>query len=277
MINAVIIEDTLANRETFKKILSENCPNVRLVGEAEDVEGGYQLIKHIKPDLAFLDIQLDKETTFDLLELLWNENAINFEIIFITGHGNYENVTRAIEYSALDFIHKPIDKDKLVRAVEKAEKRINHISYNQQIEVLLEHLERSNSKSKRIAIHLLKGVVEFICVDEIKYLEADGVVTHFYMKDNSKLTAVKNLGHYARLLTTDYNFFQVSNDKLVNLDFIKRYNHSELAITLNDGSVLFASRRGGQDFKKFLNESKDFGDLDKKSGLGALLKNIFKP
>jgi two-component system LytT family response regulator len=276
MIQAIIVEDTFDNRETLKKILADECPQVRLLGEAENVKQGCDLITSMNPDLVFLDIQLGKGTSFDLLEELHAQDAIHFEIIFVSGHGTFENYTRAIEFSALDFINKPIEAEKLVKAVEKAAKRLGGRQYNRQIELLLEHLHRPNAKSRRIAFHLLKGIVEFVQVEDIVRCEAEGVVSHVHLKDGSKLTAMKNLGYYSRLLTVEHNFFQISNDMLINLDFVRRYNHSELAITLTDGQVVYASRRGGQDFRKFLNDNKEYGRLEETQGLASLLKGLFK-
>jgi len=274
MIKAIMVEDMLANREVLRTMLAGVCPQVELLGEAENVEQGYRLIKSVQPDLVFLDIQLDRETSFDLLDRLYAEDAIGFEIIFITGVGTFENVTRAIEFSALDFIHKPISEEKLVKAVEKAAKRINRPQYNRQIELLLDILNHPAQKSRRIAFHLLKGIIEFVLVDDIVLLEADGPVTHIRLRDGVNLTAMKNLGHYSRLLTTEYNFFQISNDKVVNLDFVKRYNHAELTLTLVDGTHVIAARRGGQDFRRFLSENKEYKSLEGGGGLVGMLKGL---
>ena len=274
MVKAVIVEDTLDNRETLKRILAAECPMIHVEGEAEDAEQGYVLIKEVQPDLVFLDIQLDKETTFDLLERLHNEDAVNFEIIFITGYGTFENATRAIAFSALDFITKPIEEEKLVKAVEKVNNNIKQKHNKRQVELLLEHLQRPTSKKKRIAFHLLKGIVEFLEVDHIVRCEADGAVTHVYLKDGTKLTAMKNLGYYSRLLSTDYNFFQISNDMLINLDYVKRYNHAELAVTFTDGTYVYASRRGGQQFRKLLSDTNEYSDIEKSEGLLKLLKKL---
>lgn len=274
MIKAIMVEDMLANREVLRTMLAGVCPQVELLGEAENVEQGYQLIKAVQPDLVFLDIQLDRETSFDLLERLYAEDAIGFEIIFITGVGTFENVTRAIEFSALDFIHKPVSEEKLVKAVEKAAKKISRPQYNRQIELLLDILSHPAQKSRRIAFHLLKGVIEFVHVDDIVLLEADGPVTHIRLRDGAHLTAMKNLGHYSRLLTTEYNFFQISNDKVVNLDFVKRYNHAELTLTLVDGTHIIAARRGGQDFRRFLSENKEYKNLEGGGGLLGMLKGL---
>ncbi len=256
IIKSIIIEDTPANLNTLKTFLTEECPYVKVLGDADNLEDGEALIKQTQPQLVFLDIEIKRATSFELLEKLHKIEAINFEIIFFTAYGTYENATRAIEFSALDFLTKPLNREKLKIAVEKATKKLNQIQTSRQIELLLETLRLPNFKSKKIAFHLTKGIIEFINVDNILYLEADKTITHIYLQDGSKLNALRNIGHYSKLLTFDYNFFPISNSLLVNLDYIKQYIHSELRVILVTGKELYASRRGGQDFRRFLNNNK---------------------
>lgn len=277
IINAVIVEDSEINRKTLKKMLGAYCEEVSIIGEAATIEDAYMTIKEVEPDLVFLDIQMKKGTTFDLLKRLHDESSIDFDIIFVTAYGMFEYATKALEYAALDFITKPIDKDKLIVAVNKAKSKIGKNSQKQQVALLLENLSQLNSKSRKIAIHMPKGIIEFVPVEEILYLEADGVVTHVFLEPNGKkITAMKNLGNYGKLLINDYNFFQISNSCVVNLDYVKRYNHSELTLTFSNGMSVFASRRGGQDFKKYLNQKSDLNDkiLPSKSFLNILKRLV---
>ncbi len=277
MINTVIIEDIPDNREALKKLLAAECPQVNIIGEADNVEGGYNLIKQLQPRLVFQDIELTDGTGFDILNRLHEEDAIDFEVIFFTAHGSFENARKAIAYSALDFITKPINSDDLKAAVSKAASKIDKEQYSAQIALLLKNLSMASNKNKSIAIHLIKGIIEFVEVDKIMYLEADGTMTKIFVNGNEKpFLATKNLGHYSKLLTSDYNFFPISNSLLINMDYVKQYNHRELTVSLNNGVHLFASRRGGQDFRRYLNDNKSrFGDLQNE-GIGGLFKKLFK-
>ncbi len=280
MINTVIIEDIVANREALIELLQMECPDVvKILGEAETVEKGYQLILETKPHLVFLDIQLKDGTGFDILSRFHTENRLDFEIIFFTAHGNFENATKAIEYSALEFITKPVNPTKLSQAIKKAEKKLAAKStppdqYHAQITLLLENLRLNSLKAKRIAIHLVKGIIEFVEVADIIYLQADGAVTKVFLKDGQQLTAMKNLGSYSKLLIADYQYFLISHSTLVNLDYVKRYNHAELTVYLSNGNSILASRRGGQDFKKFLTDNKSqFGKIEN-SSLGGFFRKM---
>lgn len=279
MINAVIIEDIVDNREALIELLQMECPNVKILDQAETITKGYELILKLKPQLVFLDIQLKDGTGFDILNRFHTEKNLDFEIIFFTAHGTFENATRAIEYSALEFITKPVNPEKLAQAICKAENKLaakfsSTDQYSAQIALLLENLRLNSLRAKRIAIHLVKGIIEFVEVDDIIYLEADGTITKVFLKDGQVLTAMKNLGSYSKLLIADYQYFLISNKTLINLDYVKRYNHSELTVYLSNGNSIYASRRGGQDFKKFLNDNKSQFRNIEDSGFGSFFRKI---
>lgn len=252
-INAVIVEDVIANRDALLTLLAQECKQVSVIGSATGVETGVELIANTNPDLVFLDIEYKDGTGFDLLHQLKEQDKIDFGIIFFTANGNYDYAIQAIEYSALDFINKPVDANKLCKAVEKATNLYNKEEMNGQLSLLFDRLDRGNSNRKRIAVHLIKSIIEFIEIESILYLEADGILTHFHTTDKQVFKATKNMGAYSKLLLLDHDFFQISNSLVVNLNHIKRYNHSDYAVHLKSGQVLTASRRGGQDFRKYLN------------------------
>lgn len=252
MINAIIIEDVPATRATIKSLLVQDFKQIRVIGEAGTVHEGYSIIKELQPDLVFMDIQLEVGTSFDILTQLQAEDALDFGIVFFTAYRTYENATKAIKYSALDFINKPIDTQKLQLAIQRAEERLNQVDYKHQVDLLLETLGNKTNKSQRIAIHLVRGVIEFVDISSIMYLKADGSMTKVFLENGQQLHAAKNLGNYGNLLKRDYAFYSISNSIIVNLAFVKRYTHRELTVELQNGVKLLASRRGGQDFKNII-------------------------
>jgi len=226
-------------------------------------------------DIVFLDIQLPKGTGFDLLNKLSEEKKIDFEIIFITGESEKEYTLRAIKYSALDFLYKPLDDSELVFAVNKAVSKLNSNYYNRQIELLLDRVGHNNySKTDKIAFHLHNGVIELINIKEIKYLQAEGVISYMFLENGKKLTVTKNLGYYKEMLISDYNFYLISNSLLVNMEFIHRYNHSQLLLTLKDGTKLFASKRYGKDFRNSMNINK--GKNQRNNPFATFLNRLFE-
>ena len=145
----------------------------------------------------------------------------------------------------------------MVIAVNKAIEKLKHTYFNKQIKLLLDRVGQEKvSETNKIAFHLHNGIIEFVNVKEIKYLQADGVITYIFLENGEKLSVTKNLGYYKDMLIADYNFHLISNNLLVNQEFIHRYNHHELLLILKDGTKLYASKRFGKEFKDLLSQNK---------------------
>lgn len=250
---AIIVEDTPDALEYLKELVDEECPQIELIGEAKNLEEAEQLIKTQQPELVFLDIEMwGGMTSFDLLKKLEKEDALNFQIIFVTAHGNFNYAIKAMEYSALDYLTKPVERQKLREAVDKAvAKHKNREQWMQQMELLFESTG-SRTAPKSIAIPLTKGAVEIVQPDEIAWLESRTEVTNIHLQNGETLAAMRNIGHFAKLLIPQFPFFQISQSAVVFIPYVRRYNHNELTVTLKNGQALFASRRGGQDFRQYL-------------------------
>ncbi len=287
ILNSIIIDDVESIRQGLKKLISKHCPQIVIIGESDNIDEAEKLILETNPDLIFLDIQIKDKTGFDLLQNLQSKKELNFRIIFMTAHQEFEHATKAIDYSALDFITKPIDHKNLSKAVLKAEMTISEErmrdeeqelkdrSYKDQIKMLLGFLTSKNEKPKNLPFHLTKGVVEYIEVTSILKLEAEKIITKVHLLDGTKFKAMKNLGHYSKILTEDYHFFTINKSTVINLDQVKRYKHSELEVTLTDGSKIYASRRGGKLFKGLINnESESFSNLQKENILKKLIDKL---
>jgi two-component system, LytTR family, response regulator len=255
----VFVEDTEEHSESIRKILSE-FEQVNLVGNANSIESGYELIRSAKPELVLLDVELYPGTSFDLLNRLQGEGKIDFEIIFLTSFARVDYPIRAISYSALDFLMKPIAPEKMKEAIERAEKKISqkhtNFHYQEQIQLLLQNLKNPpDRRSNRIAFHRSGGTIEFVAASDIVYCEAEKDLTHIYLLDNRKFTAMRNLSFYAKPLEIDFNFFRISDKILLNLDYLKTYSHSEdYKVILSNGKTIYASRRGGQDLKQHITD-----------------------
>ncbi|MCU4163024.1 LytR/AlgR family response regulator transcription factor [Carboxylicivirga caseinilyticus] len=265
-VNALIVEDIQDTSDYICQRVRQLFPQIKQIFQAYDISEAYDLIKHEDIQLVFLDIQLTTGTGFDLLKRLSEENCIDFEIIFITGESAKEYTLRAIKYSAIDFLYKPLDDSELVQAVNKALTKITSRNFNHQIKLLLERVGGAQTMpSNKMAFHLHSGIIEFVNISDIVYLKADGVICYVFLKDNVQLSVTRNIGFYKEMLVSDYHFHAISNSLLVNQEFIKKYNHRELTVELTNGTVLYASKRFGKDFKDQFN---------KKSGINHLTQAI---
>lgn len=255
MLNVVIIDDTLGNQEIIRKYFEMFfADRIHVADTALDVEPALDSIRSWRPDLIIMDIQLRTGTGFDVLDQLATDGEPLPQVIFVTAYGKYEYATKAFEYSAVDFVTKPIDPEKFQRAVDRALERLRNRQENRvQMDMLMDMVKNGANRMTRMAFHRVRGMLHFVEVDKITHCQADGSITKVCQVGGDSFTATRNLGHYSRVLLQDFNFFEVSNNTIVNLDYLSTYNHGELAITLTTGDVLFASRRGGQRLKDKLN------------------------
>jgi two-component system LytT family response regulator len=175
-INAVIIEDEPKNAALLKKMLDMYCPQVTVCGNANSVENAVALITKTKPDLLFLDIEISGGNAFHLLDIL---QPVKFDIIFVTAYDSY--LLKAIRYSALDYLFKPINIQELVAAVNKSIAKINTQKISQQIELLLENL----STSKQPATITLANFIWVLFNNYTKYCQVRSkrLLHYFFMSD----------------------------------------------------------------------------------------------
>jgi two-component system LytT family response regulator len=245
MLNAIILEDEENSRKLLCNLLSDYCPEVKLLAAVDSVKAAMSAINALNPDLVLMDIELIGETSFELLEKL---HDITFEIIFITAHDKY--ILRAIKLSAVDYILKPVDVNELKMAIEKVAKMRTRRMLNDNLEVLMNNL-KNNYKDHYISIPSAIGF-DRVKVSSIIYLESDGAYTHFLLKTGQKLTASKNIREYEEILE-GHNFFRIHKSHIINLAEISRYIKGEGGqVVMNNDATLDVSRRRKDDFLKLL-------------------------
>ena len=249
-IKAVIIDDEAAGISNLKNLLTANCAGVDVIGTAENIETGVKLLNspNIKPDVAFLDINLPDGLVFQLIDQL---KEVDFEIIFVTAYNDF--AIKACQYSSIGYITKPIDPDELVNAIERIPDGKQRQT-RERIDVFKSHY--NPNPFKKIGISSMKEV-QFVPIDEIIRLEADDNMTHFWLKDGRRLTAAKTLRHFDDLLTP-FNFFKVHQSHLVNLNYIKTYVRNDGGfLVMEDGKKVDISRRRRPFFLERLRQLQD--------------------
>ena len=241
-LKAIIVEDEKHSRETLKSLLEEFCVGIEVVGTAGSVLEAVNVISSLKPDVVFLDIELQTGTGFDVLNQLQD---LNFEVIFTTAFEQY--AIKAVKFSSLDYLLKPIDLDELHNAIEKAKKNKDQAVYKKQLETLMLNLKQQRPKLNKICLATSDGF-EFINVNDILYCKAEGSYTAFVLNDNSKLLVSKNLKEYESLLL-EQDFMRVHNSFLINLKEVKKFIKSDggYIIMSNDDTVTI-SRSKKEDF-----------------------------
>lgn len=239
MVKAIIIDDEKKSRMALVSLLERYCPNVIISGEAEGVQTGIKQIRLHNPDVIFLDIQMQDGSGFRLLESF---DEVNFEIIFTTAFDQY--AIKAIKYSALDYLLKPIIPEELVEAVKKVEDRkiAKNANINQNIDVLLDNIKNKNTESKKIILTTAEKI-HVIHVNEILRCESDNYYTNFFFTDGTKLLISKTLKENEKMLK-DHNFIRPHKSHLINIAYIKGYMKNDGGyILMSDNSKVPVSRR----------------------------------
>jgi len=236
MIRSIIIDDELHCLESLSLLLDEFCPEVQLLDQSLSAKKGLEAIERFKPDLVFLDIEMPLMNGFELLEQL---STISFAVIFTTSYDQY--AIKAIRFSALDYLLKPIDPKDLVIAVKKVQEE-RHLPLAEQFQMLLKKIEGKNNGFNKIAVPTAEGF-ELIPAEEVIYCEANDNYTHFFLKNKTKIIACRILKEI-EIQIQDFPFFvRVHNSYLVNLNEVTKYVRGEGGyLVMSDGSSVNVSR-----------------------------------
>lgn len=240
MISALLIDDEAHCRETLSILLTRYCPDVQIVGQAASGAEGLRAITEHTPDVVFLDVEMPMMNGFEVLETL---PAVNFEVIFTTGYDEY--AIRAIRFSALDYLLKPIDKDDLRRAVAKIKPNIARQQPEQQmaqqLDILLQKLGQKQPLLQKIALPTLNGF-ELVPVESIVRCEADNNYARVWIKNAKPLLVSRTLKEMEELLA-GHSFLRVHQSHVVNLNEIVRYVRGEGGyVVMSDGTSVNVSR-----------------------------------
>jgi len=233
MIKTIIIDDEENNRERLVRLIDEHFPKISIIGEADGVESGIQVIEKLTPELVLLDIEMDDGNAFDLLEKIGN---IFFKIIFITAYEQY--ALKAFKYSALDYLLKPVLVENLKRAFERAE---NQLLADLKLQLSTLQMNLQSPKNKTI---VLKTSEKIFLVDivEIIRCESDVNYTRFFTKEGKQYMVSSPMKEYEDVLE-EQGFFRIHKSHIINISFIDSFDKKNWIIILKDNSRLPVSRR----------------------------------
>ena len=248
MIRSIIIDDEADGRDGLKLALSKFCPQIEIMALCSSPDEGISCIKSHKPDLVFLDVQMPHKSGFNMLEEIGD---FDFEVIFVTAYDSY--AIKAIKFSALDYLLKPVDIDELQRAVQKAEERIEQKNSRHNYDSLLKNIKNYSKKIDKLAIPTFEGIL-FESIKNIIYCEADRNYTNLMMLDNRKIVVSKNLKDF-EIMLSDSGFFRIHHAYLINMKHVKKYIKGEGGyVILENNHHIDVSRRKKEAFLQLLNK-----------------------
>ncbi len=246
----IIVDDEPDGIRALKKLLEWNCPDVEVIATCTDANSAKHKLENLHPDLIFLDIQMPGKTGFDLLSEV---SERKFEVIFVTAYNQY--ILQALQFSAVDYLMKPVDEDRLVEAIQRVKKRFKIDKSTENTETLLHNINKATSPmDMRLCLPTLKGF-SILTLEEIVYCEAERSYTIFHLVNNKKITISKPLFAYDSLLEGT-TFFRIHKSFLINLLHAKEYIRGDGGVVImSNGVEIEVSRRKKDQFLAKVKES----------------------
>ncbi len=235
MVKILIIDDENAAGNILKILIEKHITVATEIKYCSNAKDALELLKTFTPSLVMLDIEMPGINGFDFLNLA-TENE--FDVIFTTAYDQY--AIKAIRFSALDYLLKPIEVLDLKNAINRH--IIKQQNQDQQLLVsnLLSNLQQKDPKNFKLALSTLEGVF-FFEPEEILYCEGENNYTRFTFIKHKPMLVSKTLGEYEDLLS-DHGFLRIHKSYMVNAKYVSKVDR-EGSVMMNDGKHLVISKR----------------------------------
>ena len=238
-IRSVLVEDEAAAREALKNYLSKYCPQVEVIGEAQNIKEAVPLLHETLPQLVFLDVEMPFGNAFDVLEAC---KDLQFETIFVTAFSEYS--LKALNQSAAYYLLKPISIEELIVAVNKVQQHIINNELFNRNKIIVENFRETKPEKQQVILPTLEGF-EVVKMEEIVRLRGNGNFTDIYLSNGNKKMVCRFLKHFSELLP--FPFIRVHKSHIVNVNFVKAYNKGGF-LTLHDAAEIEVSPTYKEDF-----------------------------
>ena len=243
---AVIVEDEERSQVVLRNLLESYCGDVEILGTADNVTDSIRMVRQLRPDLLFLDVQIGGGTGFDVLAAL---DGLETAVIFTTAYDHY--ALKAFRFSAVDYLLKPIDIEELRAAVRKA-RAVGQSDIDQfKIKTLLANIR--HPEEDPVLLVSTQEAVEFVRIRDIVRCEAQGAYTLTYIRDQRPVLVSKVIKEFEYLLQ-DYGFYRVHQSHLVNLREVRKYVKADNYLLMRDGANIQLARSRKEDFFAALNK-----------------------
>ncbi len=238
---SLIIDDERKARNLLRTILTEFCPEVVEIYEAEDLPSGVLSINKYNPDIVFLDVEMPEYAGTQILDFFDKTQInfqINFQIVFTTAYNEY--AMKAFELNAISYLLKPLRAKHVKEAVAK----VMAISTSKQINTQLQELNNilKNKSFDKIGLPISDGIL-FVKLEEIFYIQADGMYSKVFTETNGSKTISKPLKYFENLLKSKEEFFRVHRSFLINMNHIKQITRKDGGYILMENDALVSASK----------------------------------
>ncbi len=235
MLRGIIIDDEPYCCEILAAMLESDCPEIKIVSICNSAADALAAIKKYTPDIVFLDVEMPKMNGFEMLEQL---PSVNFHLIFTTSYDQY--ALKAIRFSAIDYLLKPVDREELKTSVQKVKDRIQ-VPVPQQLEILLEKIRQPAKLINKIALPTMEGL-HMVPVDDIVSCQSNDNYTNIQLKSGKKMLVTRTLKDMDEILE-QHSFIRVHRFYIVNLNEIEKYIKGEGGyLVMSDGTTIDVAR-----------------------------------
>ncbi|HMQ08007.1 MAG TPA: LytTR family DNA-binding domain-containing protein [Saprospiraceae bacterium] len=219
-LTTILIDDEESATELLSIELAMYCPGVQIIDKIHRPEEVKDKVSLLRPDFIFMDIEMPGMDGFHVLEEI---KHLPVEVVFITAYDRF--ALKAFQFSAIDYLLKPVGKNELQNAVEKVKRRIEGRRTNDKIEALLSNINFLKNGFPNLAVHSLDGI-EFIPVDQIVYCAADNNYTQIHSLEGKHILASRTLKEI-EIMLEDHDFLRIHQSYLINLRHLKKYSRGQ--------------------------------------------------
>lgn len=240
----IIVDDEKLSRSVLKLLLEKHCPAVNIVAVCADGISALEAIEKYQPDLLFLDVEMPGLNGFEVLRAC---KDASFSVIVTTSYDHY--ALDAIRHNALDYLLKPIIREDLIDAVDKAMRRQRQKGPSvENNDSLMEFLHQHLYPGERLALPSPEGL-RMLLVKDILYCVAEGENTSIHLINALGPSLVCRSLKEVEGLLKNKGFFRVHHSYLINLNHMERYIKGDGGdIIMSDGSCIPVSRQRKQEF-----------------------------
>ncbi len=250
ILKVLLIDDEQDAIDNMEYLLSNYCNDITIVGTANHVDQAIKLVEEKKPDIVFLDIEMPEKSGFSLLKEL---PEVNFALIFVTAYDQY--ATKAFEVSAIDYLLKPVEIERLQEAVKRAKEASAKKNINA---VNIKSLSKQIQEGEITQISVpFKDVYLILKVKQILYIKAEHAYTVIYYQSEANLISSyiysKNLSYFENLFSSNSMFYRSHRSWIINLNYVEAMIKQENVILMKNMQKIPISRRKIKEFKEFIN------------------------